>query len=90
MQAHTTSHPADRRQRRRFRDRLLDIFSPTLTCGACGTNTKQYRCEPTGEFRSTDRGEAVTRWTALEIGHRCPTCGATIWVLDVPAQYPVF
>ena len=89
MQAPTTARPA-RRPRRRLWDRVVDIVSPTLTCEACGAHAKQYRCEPTGEYHTRSDGEAVTRWTATEVAYRCPSCGATIWVLDVPANYPVF
>ena len=92
MQAHATAHGVvvSPHRRRRFRDLLLEVFSPTLECVACGARTKQFRCERTGTVRPMPPDEAMTRWTAAEVEYRCPECEESIWVLDIPAQYPLF
>lgn len=85
MQAHTTTALT---RRRRWREWVLDLFSPSLICDACGETAKQFRCERTGEVRTVPEDAQPSRWTAMEVEYRCPGCGASIWVLDVPMQYP--
>lgn len=93
MQADTRNDAHARsseRSGRRIRDAVLDFLSPTLHCEACGADVKQRRCERTGGIRTVPVGEGWRRWASVEIEYRCPACSASIWVLDVPAQYPIF
>ena len=64
------------------------FFSPTLTCEACGTDIKRYRCERTGEVHTVPEDQPMSRWTTIEIEYRCPECGDSIWYVDTSSQYP--
>ena len=91
MRAHGTTGAATSthgRSSRRFREAILDFFSPTLTCEACGTDTKMRRCSRTGESRPVHESEPVYRVYPIEVEFLCPACGGSIWYLDASAQYP--
>ena len=92
MQAHATDQGVveSPHRRRRFRDLLLEVFSPALVCDACGAHVKQARCERTGVVRTVPPGEPMTRWTPAEVEFVCPECDESIWVLDMPTYYPLF
>jgi hypothetical protein len=72
---------------RRFLGTIADYFSPTLHCEACGSESKQRHCERTGNVRPVAGDESWFRVTADEIEHVCPSCGASIWVLQPSAYY---
>jgi predicted RNA-binding Zn-ribbon protein involved in translation (DUF1610 family) len=91
MRAHVANGPAARTATRSghgFLDKIRDFFSPTLTCEACGTDIKRYRCERTGEVHTVPEDQPMSRWTTIEIEYRCPECGDSIWYVDTSSQYP--
>lgn len=69
-------------------ERILDVFSPTLTCPACGCEAKLRRCERTGEIRSPTGSGEIGRWSPVEVEFVCPACLGSIWYLDTSTAYP--
>lgn len=93
MQAHAEPGAiaqAPTRDARRLRDVILDFFSPTLHCDVCGADTKRRHCTRTGGVRPVPVSAGWTRWSATDVEYTCPSCGGSMWVLDAPAQYPLF
>ena len=91
MRTHRTTDTAVRHRGHsagRVREAILDFFSPTVTCDACGADSKLHRCERTGEVHGHPEGEPITRWSAVEVEVICPACGAPTWFVDRSSQYP--
>lgn len=90
---HGNAHPRTSRKRhgpmRRMLESIADACSPLLTCNECGTVDKQRHFARTGETRSVATGREWTGWTAIEVEYRCPSCEASVWVVDVPTYYPM-
>jgi hypothetical protein len=90
MQVRTDRDTSPGHPIRRFFESVADFLSPTLECSACGATNKQRRCATTGAVRSVEGAAAWPREFACETEHLCPSCGASIWVLEtVDCYYPL-
>ncbi len=89
MQAHKEGDPRTQQARPfgRYFESIADFFSPKVRCDKCGNETQKRHYEQTGTTRPMPNHAEWSRWTTVEIEHVCPKCGASVWVMKVPAYY---
>ena len=72
---------------RRLFEKFADFLSPTLECPACGSESKQQRCERSGRLRPGKISKAWSRAISNEIEYLCPSCDESIWVPEASTYY---
>lgn len=87
MQVQTDQRASPTRFARRFFERVADFLSPVLECPACGSESKQRRCERSGRLRPGKLNDVWSRVISNEIEYLCPSCGESIWVPETSTYY---